>query len=136
MLFLSLEIMPFAYYNECENSNNRWRLASAGECMRMRKISLLCLLLVLLAMVLGGCSENPEMSEEPTEMASAEVADAPTSEDPIADTDTSDDEEAEEDLVAAVEEVDFCVECHSDQTMLTQTADPEVEVESESEGEG
>lgn len=103
----------------------------------MKKNPLLCLLLILLALFIGGCSGNSEMPDKPTEMASAEVADAPTSEDLIADdTDTSDDEEAEEDLVAAVEESDYCVDCHSDQTMLTQTADPEVEVESESEGEG
>jgi PBP1b-binding outer membrane lipoprotein LpoB len=100
--------------------------------MRMRKISLLCLLLILLALVLGGCSENPEMSDEPTETAPTEVDPTSTS----ADTEAPDDEAPEDDPVGAVEEVDFCIECHSDQTMLTQTADPEVEVESESEGEG
>jgi PBP1b-binding outer membrane lipoprotein LpoB len=103
----------------------------------MRKISLLCLLLILLTLVLSGCSQDPATVNEPTETAPSEAEPTATSADTAAEnTDTADDEESEEDLVAAVEEVDFCIECHADQTMLTRTAAPEVEVESESEGEG
>jgi hypothetical protein len=103
----------------------------------MRKIPLLCLLLILLATLVGGCSGNPEMAEEPTKTAPVEVAATSTPADTVADDpENSVDDESEDNLVANVEEVDYCIECHSDQAMLTDTAAPEVEVESESEGEG
>jgi hypothetical protein len=40
------------------------------------------------------------------------------------------------DEVVAEPQVDNCVECHTDQEMLIDTADPVAEVESEDEGEG
>ena len=39
-------------------------------------------------------------------------------------------------VIAAEPQVDNCVECHTDQQTLIDTADPVAEVESENEGEG
>ena len=48
--------------------------------------------------------------------------------------DTRDPEPTE--AVAAEPQVDHCVECHTDQQILIDTADPVAEIESENEGEG
>jgi hypothetical protein len=39
-------------------------------------------------------------------------------------------------VVAAEPQVDYCIECHTDQQTLIDTADPVAEVVSENEGEG
>ena len=101
----------------------------------------------LLVFLLVGCSTQTIPESEPTATAYAypppmndpdevaasltaipeEEAAAPTEEVPAP-------EPTEE--VAVEPQVDNCVECHTDQQTLIDTADPVAEVESENEGEG
>ena len=111
-----------------------------------RTIFLFVVLLLLFSLV--GCGSEPTPVAEPSaethvypppmndpeEVAASltavpeEEATAPTEED------APDSEPTE--VVAAEPEVDNCVECHTDQQTLIDTADPVAEVESENEGEG
>ena len=108
----------------------------------MRKFSLLCLLLILLAMDLWGCSKSPEPSDLPTEVASTEIKTPMVSEDAASATDEESEssldnaDQQDEPVGDTVAVESYCVDCHTDQEMLVDTAAPVVEVESEDQGEG
>ena len=111
-----------------------------------KKILLIGFLLALL-FVAAACSPaqptvEPATDEVPleTEQATLPPAEAPTatfqeeiSEEPEG---TEQPEDNETDQAASAEEADACVECHTDQAMLIDTADAVEEVESENEGAG
>lgn len=148
MLSLSLEIMPFTYYNSNGEIGNKGQCLIllgtltnfVGECKGMNKFPFLCLLLILIATGLWGCSAAQDLPEMPVEAAAADISDAATSADtaPAPDEPTPTDEtDLDNDLaVDAAEEQDYCIDCHTDQAMLTNTAAPEEEAEPENEGEG
>ena len=109
------------------------------------KFALIVLLGVVLLLALAGCASEPE--EPPPATATAHVYPPPMNDpDEVAASLTAIPEEAEAteeapepdptDEVAAEPQVDNCIECHTDQQMLIDTADPVVEMESENEGEG
>ena len=107
----------------------------------MRKFSLLCLLLIFLAMGLWGCSQNPEPSDLPTEVASTDIETPVVSDEAVPasgeESESSLDTDQQDEPVADTVAVEsYCVDCHTDQEMLVDTAAPEVEVESEDQGEG
>ena len=102
---------------------------------------------LLLVLTLMGCAEQatPEAQPTATEYAypaplndPAEVA-ASLTEVPEEGAAESNEEVVEPEpteAIAAEPQVDNCVECHTDQQILIDTADPVAEVASENEGEG
>ena len=111
-----------------------------------KKILFLGLMLAFL-LAAAGCSpaqptleptvEKPVETEEaslpPTEAATA----TPTEEESAEETETTEEPgDSENDQARSPEEISACVECHSDQGMLIDTAAPVEEVESENEGAG
>jgi hypothetical protein len=111
-----------------------------GECNGMNRFSFLCLLLIVTAIGLWGCTENQESPDRLVEAISMDISEAEVSVDStqaLDDTESIDELEPDIEFVAdVVEEPDYCIDCHTDQAMLTDTAAPEEEVESENEGEG
>ena len=110
-----------------------------------KEFLLIVLMLMLLSLV--GCAEQatPEVQPPATEHAypaplndPAEVATSLTAvpEDEAVETNRETTEPDPTEAIAAEPQVDNCVECHTDQQTLIDTADPVVEVESENEGEG
>jgi mono/diheme cytochrome c family protein len=102
---------------------------------------------LLLVMSLVGCAEatSPEAPATATAYAypaplndPADVAASLTEvpEEGAADTNEEPAEPEPTEAIAAEPQVDNCVECHTDQQTLIDTADPVAEVESENEGEG
>jgi len=102
---------------------------------------------LLVALVVVGCGNEPRPTAAPLEATHpyppplndpAEVAASLTAmpdEDAAAPAEEPD-EPAPTEAVAAEPQVDNCVECHTNQDTLIDTADPVAEVVSENEGEG
>lgn len=87
--------------------------------------------LLLLLLTACGQSASVPVAESPAEepiAASSQVSEAA----PVAAVVDS----AAEEGVAVQEEVDYCLECHTDKQMLIDTAKPEEEVIAENSGEG
>ena len=119
--------------------------------MNQKRI-LICFAVMLLVLGLAGCSNQPTLPLEPTATAHAypppmndphqvatSLASTPEEEEVAAPTEAPETEPPETEpteAVAAEPRVDNCVECHTDQQMLIDTADPVEEVVSENEGEG
>jgi hypothetical protein len=113
-----------------------------------RSILLLSLLAVLL--LVTGCG-TPEVQAPPEPTAVAQVVPTPMN-DPEAISDLveeiktgaaegaaaeTDDSTPEETVAEApITKVDYCIECHTDQQALIDTAKPQEEIHSENEGEG
>ena len=106
-----------------------------------------CLAVILLVLGLAGCGSEPVPTLEPTateytypppmndpDEFAASILATPEEEVAAAPTEAPEAEPTEE--VASEPQVDNCVECHNDQQMLIDTADPVAEVVSENEGEG
>jgi cytochrome c peroxidase len=103
--------------------------------------------LLLLLMVMAGCSSG-QPSVEPetelpveTEQATESPTEAPTAtaelEEPTAEPEETEElEDSGVDDAMSSDETSACVECHTDQAMLIDTADPVEELESENEGAG
>jgi outer membrane biosynthesis protein TonB len=102
---------------------------------------------LLLALMLVGCAEQSTPVAQPTatEYAypaplndPAEVAASLTAipEDEAMEANEESVQPEPTEAIAAEPQVDNCVECHTDQQTLIDTADPVAEVESENEGEG
>jgi len=120
--------------------------------MKLTKIILLIAGL-LLVLSLIGCAEQatpeaqstatayayPAPLNDPAEVAASLTAipadDAAATHDSTVPSEDALDPEPTE-AVAAEPQVDNCVECHTDQQTLIDTADPVAEIESENEGEG
>jgi len=114
--------------------------------MKLTKIYFVIAVL-LLALPLTGCEGQSTPEAEPTAAAYAypppmndpdKVAASLTAvpeEDGEAPTEQAPDPEPTE-AVPAEPQVDNCVECHTDQQTLIDTADSVAEIESENEGEG
>jgi hypothetical protein len=108
---------------------------------------LFLLILLLVVLSVAGCSSEPTLTPEPPAATHAypppmndpeEVAASLTAmpdEEVVAPTEEATDPEPT-DEVAAEPQVDNCVECHTNQQALIDTADPIEEVVSENEGEG
>jgi outer membrane biosynthesis protein TonB len=116
--------------------------------MKMNKNLVILILSVLLLSGLVGCAqattpappptEDVQASEEPTEPPTQEPAPTEPSEpteEPTAEP-TEEEPEPTEEVAAESGGSDYCIECHTDQQMLIDTADPVEEVESENEGAG
>jgi uncharacterized protein YcfL len=94
--------------------------------------------LLLAVLILGGCSTDanqPAPTVDANRVAFSEnesnpALDADVSMDTVSDEDTS------PDVVVAPEEENYCIECHTDQQALIDTAKPEEPVAKENEGEG
>jgi PBP1b-binding outer membrane lipoprotein LpoB len=114
--------------------------------MRKKRFPQLGIILMLF-IVVTGCGpsqateelapEVPVETEQPTvpptlEVTATAAIDEPTQE--AEETENTEDNETED--VASVEQNSACVECHTNQAMLIDTADPVEEVESENEGAG
>ena len=114
--------------------------------MKNKKFLMMGFLLLLL-IAAAGCSPSQQGLEPETEVpGETEQATVPPTELPTATAElekaTEEPEETElpdesgtEDGIAS-EDTSACVECHTDQAMLIDTADPVEEVESENEGSG
>jgi hypothetical protein len=104
----------------------------------------------MLVLVVVGCSQSqateelaPEVQVDtaqatapPTELATATAEiDGPT-EEPEETKETEETEDSGTEDMAPAEQLSACVECHTNQAMLIETADPVEEVESENEGAG
>jgi hypothetical protein len=116
------------------------------------------LILILIPLLLGGwgcttASPSPEattavaqVSEAPAETEAPITTEAPReteavieTEEPTAEPTEPPAEEPTEEITEAEpaqDSTDYCVECHSDQQMLIDSAAPVEEVESENEGAG
>ncbi len=92
------------------------------------------LVIVLMALGLCGCGQVDVYAPETETLMVDQAADI-ESDDAAT---TSPGESIEENGEALVEEteIDYCLECHSDQETLMAVADAEEVVESENEGEG
>lgn len=112
--------------------------------MRKNKSIVFVWLIILLSLfILVGCSQNSaevdptavSVVEEETETPVSEATETieAVQEEEI---NTTEDESAEEEMAVVPEEPNYCLECHTDQQMLIDTAKPEEVVISESEGEG
>jgi hypothetical protein len=102
---------------------------------------LVCLMLLLMALGLGACSNRSEPSEIPTEMEITEdnsVVISETTDDMVLEVIASSENPTQDgDMAAVVPEVEnYCIDCHTNQQTLIDTAKPEGEVASENEGEG
>ena len=98
-----------------------------------RRLTIIFLILFSFTPFLSGCQSRSSEETEPTPEITFEIETTTETEGP----ETSSKETTEE--VALVEntaEVNQCLDCHTDQGRLEDTADPVVEVESESSGEG
>ena len=107
-------------------------------------------LIILLLILVAGCSqgqvteehtqeavvETTEVNLPPTEQPTPTVEIEPTAE--ISGESEQPEESADDNSedVATPEQESNCIECHTDQAMLIDTADPVEEVESENEGAG
>jgi PBP1b-binding outer membrane lipoprotein LpoB len=107
----------------------------------MKKYSIAILVCILLsAFILGACSNRAESSEPSAEVGLVDTT--PTADSETADVSTDeensvDDLSEEENPVAVTAEAEtYCVDCHTDQQALIDTAKPEEEVISENEGAG
>ena len=104
-------------------------------------------IILMLVLVVMGCSQSqateelaPKVQEEtaqatapPTELATATAEiDEPTEEP----EETEETEDSGTEDMAPAEQLSACVECHTNQAMLIETADLVEEVESENEGAG
>jgi len=114
--------------------------------MKLTKIYFVIAVL-LLALPLTGCGGQPTLEAEPTATAYAYPPPLNDPDEVTASLTAIPDEEAEApteqapdpeptEAVAAEPQVDNCVECHTDQQILIDSADPVAEIESENEGEG
>jgi hypothetical protein len=111
--------------------------------VKNNKLLLLCFLLFV-SIALTACSpgeapptENPveteQVSVEPTTPPTATVEIAELSPEPEP---TEEPVEGDAEDVMTTDEMSACVDCHTDKTMLIDTAAPQEEVESENEGAG
>ena len=101
--------------------------------------------LILAVLLLGGCSTSADQPA-PTPTVDAARVDADmvaiseSTSDSNADTaetmDTVSEDDPSPDTIAAPEEENYCIECHTDQQALIDTAKPEEPVAKENEGEG
>jgi hypothetical protein len=102
---------------------------------------------LLLVLTLLGCTEQSTPEAQPTATEYAYPAPLNDPAEVVASLTAIPEEEATEaneesvepeptEAIAAEPQVDNCVECHTDQQTLMDTADPVAEVESENEGEG
>jgi Tfp pilus assembly protein PilP len=114
--------------------------------MRKKRLPPLGIILMLILVVVG-CSQSqvaeelaPEVQVEtaqatapPTELATATAEIDEPSEEP---EETEETEDSGTEDMAPAEQLSACVECHTNQAMLIESADPIEEVESENEGAG
>jgi hypothetical protein len=119
--------------------------------MKLPKI-LFAVVLLFLPLFLVGCSSQPTPETQSTtepyaypppmndpEEVAASLTAVPDEEQAETDEAGSNEEATDPDPTEAVSAeplVDQCVECHTDQQTLIDTADPVAEIESENEGEG
>ena len=98
-----------------------------------RRLTVIFLILFSLTPFLSGCQSRSSEETEPT--LEVTVENEPTT---VAEGPEGSSEETTEDvaLVEKAAEVNQCLNCHTDQERLEETADPVAEVESESSGEG
>lgn len=125
--------------------------------MKNFKIFLFLALSLMVVLALGSCAEATSMIETPTQVAKAtEETVIPATQEPVptespepteiepTESSPTDEPTAEptedsgpDDVVGdSANSADACVDCHTDQQMLIDTADPVEEVESENEGAG
>jgi hypothetical protein len=121
--------------------------------MRKKTKFLLVGLLLLLLTAVMGCSPGQPIEEAVTEIpAETELATLPPTETPTATAEsqesieepdesgeieeTQETEDSSDEEAISTGQDGACVECHTDQEMLIDTADPVEEVESENEGAG
>jgi cytochrome c peroxidase len=116
--------------------------------MRIKLKFMLWGMLLLLVMAIMGCSPGQPTEEAVTEtpqeieLATLPPTDAPTAtaesresiEEPTDELEVTEDTSSEDAMSA--DQDGACVECHTDQAMLIDTADQVEEVESENEGAG
>lgn len=94
----------------------------------------LVLVVLIISGSLAGCSEQaaslPEGEEPVGEVQITPVQPTPT------DADAAEEQPQEVDLIKAEDEVNQCLECHTDREALIDNAAPQVTIEEESSGEG
>ncbi len=117
--------------------------------MRSKKVILLIGFVLAIMIIAAGCSSS-QPTEEPatevpaeTELAAEPPTEAPTATQPdemVEEPEQTEDPEETQDNSSgdamSSGDASACEECHSDQAMLIDTADPVEEVESENEGAG
>jgi len=116
--------------------------------MKIYKNLIILVLTIIVLTGLVGCVQETAQDETSMEVAQAskEPTTSPTEDElpteppepteiPTAEP-TEEDSEPTEELAAASDDFDYCVECYVDQQMLIDTAAPVEEVESENEGAG
>ncbi len=116
--------------------------------LKLHRYPVMIILSVILLLGFTGCAQETEPVETPTEVAQlteepttppteeptpTEAVDEPTEQPTVEPTE---DPEPTEDVVVGSGSADSCLECHTDQQMLIDTADPVEVVESENEGAG
>ena len=101
----------------------------------LKKAALIALITALFLMLSACSAAENQIPAEPAAGESAQ-AEAVTPEEPAAEN--IEDGSQEETTVAALptEQVDYCLECHTDKETLTALAKPEEKAEAESEGVG
>ena len=112
--------------------------------MLKTKLFLFILCLLILSVAISACgtpetsaTEVPVETEQSVEQPTSSPTEVIETEEPSPEPEVT--EELEEDVSdegAPPDEISACVECHTDQTMLIDTAAPQEEAESENEGAG
>ena len=112
--------------------------------MVIKKRFLLLGMILLMFVVVTACSYDqeaeepatgvPAETEQPTDPPTLGVTPTAEIDEPTQEPEETEDNDTED--AAFAEQSSACIECHTDQAMLIESADPVEEVESENEGAG